>query len=318
MAITETALTVLGTATPWVFASGSSNPGPLNTYVPFGSGYNDGSASAGGVVSNSSFKFGHNHTHAGETGPTQLAVLAGQMVSLLYVSGTVATQGGGAGNSGPAGTPVVNGASTPLAPGESDTYSLPTNVIPGASGINASCVVNTVTTAVTYVSGDLFDKKWTGSKLWIGNTGYVIASVASPISLTLATSAGTQNGVNAFVWGAQTSIGGIVGAFTDSSGNIVSTFDWASFKGITPPAAFVLTSVAAHFPEDGRGPPVRAGMENRIQGYGLRSHEWRHQDDSHGTRHQGRKNEASLHVRLRKGTRIERPVKPCSTMSKDV
>jgi len=32
-----------------------------------------------------------------------------------------------------------------------------------------------------------------------------------------------------FYWGAQTSIGGLIGAFIDSSGNIVSTFDWASW-----------------------------------------------------------------------------------------
>jgi hypothetical protein len=48
-------------------------------------------------------------------------------------------------------------------------------------------------------------------------------------SLHPSRAAGAQTGVAYFYWGAQTSISGLIGAFTHSSGNIVLTFDRASW-----------------------------------------------------------------------------------------
>lgn len=56
--------------------------------------------------------------------------------------------------------------------------------------------VNTSGTSVTWSSGNTFDTGWpANSTVLINGTSYLIASVASSTSLTLATSAGTQTGV---------------------------------------------------------------------------------------------------------------------------
>ena len=102
MSITVTNLTVQGTACPWPFV-GSASVGTASVLVPYGQGFNDGSNADGGIATNAAYRYGQQHTHAGETGPTTLAVTAGQIIFLEYISGTVATQGAGAGNSPPTG-----------------------------------------------------------------------------------------------------------------------------------------------------------------------------------------------------------------------
>ena len=73
---------------------------------------------------------------------------------------------------------------------------------------------------------------------------YTIVSVDSPNGLTIASSAGTHSGLAYFFWAAKTSIGGLVGAFTDADGNVLSNFDWAGYGGLVNPATSLsVTSV---------------------------------------------------------------------------
>ena len=66
----------------------------------------------------------------------------------------------------------------------------------GEIGENITGTVNTSGTSVTLVSGDNFNLyNMAGKTITINGTGYVISSVASTSSLTLQSSAGTQNGV---------------------------------------------------------------------------------------------------------------------------
>ena len=56
--------------------------------------------------------------------------------------------------------------------------------------------VNTATTAVTWVSGDLFSIAWqNGGTINIGGVAYTISSVTDPFHLTLTGTAGTQSAV---------------------------------------------------------------------------------------------------------------------------
>jgi hypothetical protein len=108
-----------------------------------------------------------------------------------------------------------------------------------------------------------------GGVLWINNVAFVISAVSSQnnTAITLATTAGTQTGVTYYFWGASTSIGGLVGAFTDSSGNIVKTLDWSSFKGINPAGAFTLTSVAVSGQFAQYNGTITNGGSNLFAGY---------------------------------------------------
>jgi hypothetical protein len=77
-----------------------------------------------------------------------------------------------------------------------------------------------------------------GGTLWLYNpTGATAAAfritAVGPTAgtLTTATTMGTQAGVGFFYSAAQTNIGGLVGAFLDSSGNVLSTWDWKGCGG---------------------------------------------------------------------------------------
>lgn len=245
MATISYSLSIDGRSRPWAIGTSSPNVGPSATLVAFGTAYCDGSGT-GSAGQNSAYLYGKSHGNASEQAPTTLSVTPGQIIYLEYVGGTINTQGSGATSCGPAG--VFTNGLTPLPAGESDNECLPTNVIPGHCGFNGNGTVNTSGTAVTWASGSKFDGKMMGNPvIWINNVAFTISSVNSPTSITLSATAGTQTGVNYFFWGAKTSIGGIVGAFTDSSGNIVSggTFDWAGWGGFNPAGAFTLTSVTA-------------------------------------------------------------------------
>lgn len=242
MAITVSSIAVAGTACPWKLGSGASNiNGSSGILVPYNTANWDGSAAGGGSAGqNAAYPYGKTHTHAGETSPTTLSVTPGQLIFLEYVGGTVNT---GAGTGGPAGAATTG--ITPYPAGGCDNETFPTNVIKGYNGFNGSGVVNTSGTTVTWVSGTKFTNGMIGGTIWINSVAYVISAISSANSattLTLATSAGTQTGVTYFFWGASTSIGGLVGAFTDAAGNIVGApFDWASFKGVNPAGAFTFT-----------------------------------------------------------------------------
>jgi hypothetical protein len=246
MAITVSSIAVAGTACPWKVGTLSSNiNGSSGILEPYNTPFYDGSQTGGGAAGqNAAYPYGKAHTHAGETSPTTLAVTPGQIIILEFVSGTINTQGSGATSCGPAG--VATTGITPYPAGGCDNETFPTNVIRGYNGINKSGTVNTSGTAVTWASGDKFVSGMVGGVLWINSVAYVISAVsaANNTSITLASTAGTQTGVAYYYWSAATSIGGLVGAFTDASGNIVSTFDWAGYKGINPPGAFTLTSVS--------------------------------------------------------------------------
>jgi len=234
MAITVTSKTVNGTDCPWKFG-GSASSGAANALVAYNQGYNDGSNAGGGSGSlNSAYRYGQQHVSpSGETGPATVNVTAGQRIILIYNSGTVATQGSGAGNSTPAGS--VTTTLTPQPGGETDSggYTLPTNVIVGFKGYNGNGTVNTAGTAVTKTAGTAFDPSMAGGTIWINNAAFTVASVQSTTTLTLSATAGTQSGVGFFFYSATTSIGGLVGAFVDGSDNILSTFDWKSYGGTT-------------------------------------------------------------------------------------
>ena len=269
MGISSNSLTVLGTACPWKVGSLSANVGSAGVLEPYNTPFYDGSVAGGGSAGqNSAYPYGKLHTHAGETSPTTLSVTPGQVIFLEYVSGLINTQGAGATSCGPAGAATTG--LTPLPPGGCDNETMPTNVIKGYTGINATGTVNTSGTAVTWASGTKFSPGMVGGTLWINNVAFVISSVsaASNTSITLATSAGTQTGVTYFFWGASTSIGGLVGAFTDSSGNIVGQpFDWASYKGINPAGAFTLASVAVSGINGVYNGTITGGGSNLFVGY---------------------------------------------------
>lgn len=249
MAISQVSLTVLGTAAPWKLGSGSSSHGSANVLEPYNTGYWDGSAAAGGGAGqNASYPYGQKHGNAGETSPTLLTGLtAGQRIVLKYNSGTVATQASGAGNSPPSGSPTTS--LSPWSAGETDGngFNMPTNVVPGfLSGQSGNGSVNTSSTTVTWASGTKFSGALNGAPIWINNVLYTVSVVTSTTTLTLTASAGTQTGVNYFTWGARASIGALVGAFTDGSGNIIQPIDWTSqfTGGFGTIAALTLTSVA--------------------------------------------------------------------------
>lgn len=246
MAITVTSLTVLGTACPWKFG-GSVNTGPTSTLATYNSGYNDGSNADGGTGSqNSAYRYGQQHVSpAGETAPTTMAVTPGQIILLEYLSGTVATQGGGAGNSPPTGSATTS--LTPLPGGATDSsgYAMPTNVIRGKNATNVNGTCNTAGTAVTLTAGTV-SPILNGKTVWINNAAFTVSVVTSPTTLTLTATAGTQTAVSFFYYGATTSIGGLVGAFTDGSGIITGvdgTFDWAGWGGTSSANSFILLTV---------------------------------------------------------------------------
>lgn len=58
-----------------------------------------------------------------------------------------------------------------------------------------SGTVNTVGTAVAWVSGDTFDTYWNGQSIVINTVTYVISSVTSSVTLVLTATAGSQSGV---------------------------------------------------------------------------------------------------------------------------
>jgi len=256
MGITVTALTVLGTACPWKLGTSTDNPnGSTTALVAHNSGNADATAAAGGTgTQNSAFRYGRSHTNASETGPTTLAVTPFQTIVLQFNGGTVATGASGAGNSPPAGSTTTTLTPAPGSETTGDGYVQPSNMVLGWRQININGTVNTSGTAVTWVSGGTFDGRMTGQPIWINNALFLVSKVNSSTSLTLSATAGTQTGVAFFVYSATNSIGGLVGAFTDGSGNVLSTFDWSSFSmnggaintNNTPGAgtAFTLSSVA--------------------------------------------------------------------------
>jgi len=256
MGITATSLTVLGTACPWKLGTSTDNPnGATTALVAHNSGNADATAAAGGTGTiNSAFRYGRSHTNPSETGPTTLAVTPFQTIILRFDGGTVATGASGAGNSPPAGSPTTTLTPAPGSETTGDGYVQPSNMVLGWRQINITGTVNTSGTAVTWVSGGTFDGRMTGQPIWINNALFLVSKVNSSTSLTLSATAGTQTGVTFFVYSATNSVGGLVGAFTDASGNVLTTFDWSSFSmnagaintNNTPGAgtAFTLTSVA--------------------------------------------------------------------------
>lgn len=129
--------TVSGTTCPWGYrGTGVDNPGTAHsTAGGFAAGFNDGSTAGGaGVGVNTAYRYGSQHTSpAGETNPVTVAVVAGRLVNLIYLSGLVQTQGGGAGDSDPTGSATSTELST--GPNETDAngYNYPVNYVSGST-----------------------------------------------------------------------------------------------------------------------------------------------------------------------------------------
>lgn len=242
MGIIETSYSVLCTDCPWKLGSSSNVAGTASVLTPYNTGNTDGSAAGGGSAGqNSAYKYGQQHTHAGETTPTPISVVAGQVVLLKYVSGTVWTNSAGAGNVGPAGQTGTPFPTLGSGADDGNGYNMPSDVIPGFKGFNGNGTVNTSGTAVTWVSGTLFDQRMVGGKIWIGTSSFTVSAVTSTTTLTLGSSAGTQTGAAFFFYSCTTPLGGLVGAFTDGSGNIVTggLWDWVSWGGTSTANSYI-------------------------------------------------------------------------------
>ena len=302
--VTTTGATVLGTARPWVFGgTGVNNAGTPNTVVAFASGFNDGSTAGGTSLQNASYRYGQQHTSpAGETSPTTVAVTPFASIVITYISGTVQTQAGGAGNSTPVGsTGLPSGG-----PNETDSsgYSYPTNQISGAttalgglvgcftdssgnvlanslwdwlhSGGNASLGSSitlsvpegaafvsmgindtilrdntgsfsvsvqqtqnfeTAPITVAVVPGDLVSIQWTAgnvqTQIFGAGNSTPTGSTGIPSGGVNETDAAGYNFPSNQVPNCATLAGGLVGCFTDSSGNVIanSPWDWKSRGG---------------------------------------------------------------------------------------
>lgn len=254
MSITVTSVTVDGRAYPWGF-QGSTAAGPANAYVAYGHGYNDGSSTSSHPVANASYRYGQQHGNAGETGPAVVSVNPYQYIVVKYSSGTVATNATGATACTPAGATGTTLVPIPVDGTDSSGYSLPTNVISplpiwgitGANGFNPSGgTCSTSSTQATYISGSSFDSKMQGGTLWLYNpTGAtaaafrIVAVGPTAGTLTTATTMGTQSGVGFFYSSARTNIGGLVGAFLDVTGAVVSTWDWAGCGGTSATGSYI-------------------------------------------------------------------------------
>ena len=110
----------------------------------------------------------------------------------------------------------ITGETTVLGAGATSTLGYHTIVVgftPAAGYGNG--VVNTVGTAVTWVSGTQFNTQWTGT-IVINGANYTITSVNSATSITLSGSAGTQSLVG-YSWSA-VAITAALGVLTLGSG----------------------------------------------------------------------------------------------------
>ena len=89
----------------------------------------------------------------------------------------------------------ITGSTTVLGSGASSSLGYHTVVVgftPAAAA--GQSIVSTSTTAVTWVSGTLFNTGWTGTVV-INGTSYTISSVSSTTAMVLTGSAGTQTSV---------------------------------------------------------------------------------------------------------------------------
>lgn len=266
MSITVTSVTVDGRAYPWGF-QGATSAGPTSAYVAYGHGYNDGSSTTSHPVANASYRYGRQHANAGETGPATVTVTPYQYVVILYSSGTVSTNTTGGVSCTPAGATGTTLSPMPVDGTDAAGYTLPTNVVnpipaSGITGCNSfnpsGGTCSTVSTIATRITGSAFDSKMQGGTLWLYNVtaataaAFRITAVGPTAStLTTATTMGTQAGVAFFYSAAKTNIGGLVGAFLDNTGAVVSTWDWAACGGtsatgssiglIVPPTATTLS-----------------------------------------------------------------------------
>jgi hypothetical protein len=230
MGVVTTQVTVRGTDYPWEI--GASTPNTDGTaLVAYNTHFCDGSATLLATAGqNAAYLYGQLHQHAGETSPTKVAVSPGDKILIQYYSTFVQSQGTSAGDSGPSGSPVTSGTA-PLPAGGCVTSCMPSNVIAGVNGYTGTGTVNTSGTTVTFVSGTAFNPNaMLGHYIWINSVKYSITAATST-TLTLGATAGTQTGVTWYFWGAETAIGGLVGAITDSSNNVLTVWDFGSWVG---------------------------------------------------------------------------------------
>ncbi len=181
MASSQTSVTVLGTACPWIFGgTGVDNPGAVNTVVPFASGFNDGSSTPGSpsALQNASYRYGSHHSSpAGETAPPTVAVTPGSQVVIQYASGTVNTNQSGATlcfPAGAAGHPASGANET-----DSNGYNFPGNQILGCTTGQGGIVGCFTDSSHNVIAGSLWD--WNSRLMTI--PGFVLTA-AQPTGTT--------------------------------------------------------------------------------------------------------------------------------------
>jgi hypothetical protein len=134
-----TPITVLGTARPWNFAAIAASAGGATVQVGFNANKQDGS-NAGGVGSqNNTFTYGEQHVSpAGETAPHTVAVTPGNIIVIVYGSGTVAAFSGGT-NFGPRGdTSATSGLSPTIDFTSANGYVYPSDCMPAAKSFSGT------------------------------------------------------------------------------------------------------------------------------------------------------------------------------------
>lgn len=132
-----TNVTVPGTTRPWNFAAITAAAGGNTVQVGYNANLQDGSSGGGGVGQNIGFTFGQQHVSpAGETAPITVAVTPGALISVKYLSGTVAAFSGGTNYTPIGDTSATSGLSPTVDFTDTSGYVYPTNCMPASKNLS--------------------------------------------------------------------------------------------------------------------------------------------------------------------------------------